>query len=73
MLQFAEEDDWGSGADPQSFIERLEDYGTPVSQFTYLGTRHSFANADISGLFDPNATALAFARSARFLEQHLLD
>lgn len=73
LLQFAEHDDWGLGADPESFIDRLKDYGTPVEQHTYLGTKHSFANASIAELFDPNATALAFARSATFLEKHLLD
>lgn len=73
MLQFAEEDAWDPGAEPDSFIARLKDYGTPVEQFTYLGTKHSFANASIPGLFDPNATALAFARSSTFLEKHLVS
>jgi carboxymethylenebutenolidase len=73
LLQFAETDEWNAGADPDSFLERLTDYGTPVETFSYLATRHSFANASIAERFDPNATALAFARSARFLEQHLLD
>jgi carboxymethylenebutenolidase len=73
LLQFAETDEWTPGADPESFIDRLTDYGTPVETFSYVATRHPFANASLEGLFDPNATALAFARSARFLEQHLLD
>jgi carboxymethylenebutenolidase len=73
LLQFAETDQWSAGADPDSFVDRLTDHGTPVETFSYLATTHSFANASIAGLFDPNATALAFARSARFLEQRLLD
>jgi carboxymethylenebutenolidase len=73
LLQFAERDDWVAGADPESFIDRLVDYGTPVERFDYLATKHSFANASIPDLFDANATALAFARSARFLEAHLID
>jgi len=73
LLQLAEVDDWAPGAEPADFVARLQDYGTPVTQHSYLGARHSFANATIRDAFDANAAALAFARSATFLEKHLVD
>ncbi|MCU1525348.1 MAG: putative carboxymethylenebutenolidase [Microbacteriaceae bacterium] len=73
LLQFAEADEWGEGEDPESFVDRLKDHGTPVTEFTYLGTAHSFANATIVDRVDVNAAALAFARTASFLEKHLVD
>lgn len=73
LLQFAEIDEWDDGEDPESFIDRLKDHGTPVTQFTYLGTVHSFANATIDEKVDAAAAALAFARTASFLEDHLTD
>ncbi|TXN29225.1 dienelactone hydrolase family protein [Lacisediminihabitans profunda] len=73
LLQFAEVDEWDEGEDPESFIDRLKDHGTPVSQFSYLGTVHSFANATIPEKVNGAAAALAFARTASFLEDHLID
>lgn len=72
LLQFAENDSWEPGTEPDSFVARLEDHGTPVSEFTYLGTEHSFANATVAS-FDARAAALAFARTASFLDVHLSD
>jgi len=71
LLQFAETDEWSEGEEPEQFIARLKEHGTPVSTFSYLGTRHSFANMSLDGLRDANAAALAFARTASFLEKHL--
>ncbi|HEY8912524.1 dienelactone hydrolase family protein [Lacisediminihabitans sp.] len=73
LLQFAEVDEWDEGEDPESFIDRLKDHGTPVTQFTSLGTVHSFANATIPERVNVAAAALAFARTASFLEDHLID
>ncbi len=73
LLQLAERDEWGEHEDPESFIDRLKDHGTPVGQFVYAGTAHSFANASVPDVTDVNAAALAFARTASFLESHLLD
>jgi carboxymethylenebutenolidase len=73
QLHLAENDGWDPGAEPESFVARLEDHGTPVSQFTYLGTEHSFANGNIHDSFDARAAALAFARTAAFLDLHLAD
>ena len=73
LLQLAEEDDWNVGAEPDSFVARLEDHGTPVTEFVYLGTEHSFANASIAATLDNRAAALAFARTASFFDKHLAD
>jgi len=73
LLHLAEMDEWGDGGDPESFIDRLKDHGTPVASHTYIGTEHSFANASIAGRFNKNAAALAFARSASFLVTHVAD
>jgi carboxymethylenebutenolidase len=73
LLHWAETDDWGDGEDPELFIARLKDHGTPVTQFGYLGTRHAFANASVPAHADLQAAALAFARTAVFLESNLID
>ncbi|MBC7725211.1 MAG: alpha/beta fold hydrolase [Burkholderiaceae bacterium] len=73
QLHLAEVDTWEREAEPDRFVERLEDHGTPVSIFTYAGTRHGFANGTIHANVDEQASALAYARTAKFLEFHLLD
>ncbi len=73
MLHFAEADDWAAGGEPEEFIDRLKEHGTPVTPYDYLGTEHSFANASLPAKANPDAAALAFARTARFLEDLLLD
>jgi carboxymethylenebutenolidase len=73
LLHLAESDGWNPGSEPDSFIARLEDHGTPVTPFTYLGTEHSFANANIGTTLNTRAAALAFARTASFLDRHFDD
>ena len=73
QLHFAERDEWGEGELPQEFIGRLKDHGTPVNDNTYLGTVHSFANGSMPEYFDAAESALAFARTASFLEDQLAD
>lgn len=73
LLQFAETDEWSDGEEPDQFVARLKEHGTPVDSYTYLATGHSFANMSLPENRDPNAAALAFARTATFLEKHLLD
>ncbi len=73
LLNLAERDEWGEDADPESFVSRLKEHGTPVTEHSYLATVHSFANASIFDGFDADAAALAFARSAAFLEDQLAD
>lgn len=72
LLHLAEIDEWGEGQEPERFIDRLKTHGTPVTTFTYLETRHNFANATIRDRLDARAAALAFARTAVFLSEHLL-
>jgi carboxymethylenebutenolidase len=73
LLHWAESDEWGEGEDPESFVDRLKEHGTPTSQHTYAGTVHTFANASFREKLDSRAAALAFARTAVFLEGHLHD
>jgi carboxymethylenebutenolidase len=71
LLHWAERDHWEEGEEPEAFMGRLREHGTPVSSHTYPGTAHSFANASIPDRVDANAAALAFVRTAVFLEEHL--
>ena len=73
LLNLAENDEFTPGDEPESFVARLEDHGTPVTEFIYLGTGHSFANASIGAALDNRAAALAFARTASFFDKHLVD
>ena len=70
-LHYAETDTWDPGEEPSGFIERLQEHGTPVSEYMYLGTEHSFANADIAAAYNPRAAELANQRTIRFLLSHL--
>lgn len=73
LLHWAEQDEWSAGDDPASFVSRLKDHGTPVNEHRYLATGHSFANSSIPARVNAQAAALAFARTAAFLEQTLKD
>lgn len=73
LLQLAESDEWDEGEDPESFVNLLKDHGTPVTEFSYPGTVHSFANATIVAKTNVDAAALAFTRTWQFLRGHLLD
>lgn len=73
QLHLAEVDEWSAGQDPESFVDRLKEHGTPVSHHTYPGTKHGFGNATIDGALDEHAAALAYARTAAFLEEHLIE
>jgi len=73
LLHFAAVDEWGPGEQPAEFIARLRDHGTPVTQFLYPNTRHSFANGSVPDLLDARAAQLALRRSGTFLREHLID
>jgi carboxymethylenebutenolidase len=73
LLQLAEIDDWAPGRDPQDLMVRLRDHGTSVTEFTYLGALHGFANEQNVTAYDRNVAALAFARTIAFLKLHLDD
>lgn len=72
LLQYAETDHWEYGGDPQAFTDRLTEHGTPATRFSYLETRHHFANASVPG-GSPQAAALALARTRAFFATHLID
>ncbi len=67
QFHFAETD----SLDPVPLIAMLKENGTPVDERTYLGTEHGFANASIAHQFIEREAALAFARTASFLQKHL--
>jgi carboxymethylenebutenolidase len=73
LLHLAEEDSYPAGGDPETFVPRLRDNGTPVTSHTYAGTGHSFANATMTERVDGRAAALAFARTTVFLESRLTE
>jgi carboxymethylenebutenolidase len=73
LLHWAETDEWSDTERPEQFVARLRDHGTPVTEHSYIGTRHLFANASLSAQIEPRASALAFARTAAFLELQLID
>ena len=73
LLQYAESDEWEYGGDPQAFYDRLDDHGTPTSHFNYIGTQHHFANASVRATSDPQAAALAMARTSAFFAAHLFE
>lgn len=69
LLHIAETDQWEAGANPREFAERVREHGTPLTAHAYLGTVHGFANATAHTYV--HAAAVAFARTAVFLESHL--
>jgi carboxymethylenebutenolidase len=71
LLHLAETDGYAPGSEPDAFLPRLRDNGTPVTAHTYAGTGHAFANATLTELIDGRAAALAFARTVAFLEARL--
>jgi carboxymethylenebutenolidase len=71
LLHLAELDEWPDAEDPENLIVHLKDHGTPVTEHTYRGARHSFANESIETAWDPAAAALAFERTVVFLDEHL--
>lgn len=71
LLHLAEVDQWPAGGDPATLVAHLKDHGTPVTEYTYSGTRHSFANESIEKAWDPAVAALSFERTVGFLNEHL--
>ena len=71
LLHYSEADEWSEGEEPDGFIDRLKEHGTPVTDHVYLGTEHSFANPEIESVYNPRAAELANSRTVRFLLSHL--
>lgn len=70
LLQYAEYDEWEYGGDPGAFFDRLDEHGTPITHFSYVGTQHHFANPAVAES-EPHAAAIAQARAAAFLAAQL--
>jgi carboxymethylenebutenolidase len=73
LLHLPESASWEDGAEPEVFMARVRDNGTPVTSHVYTGTVPGFANATMRELVDGRAAALAFARTTVFLESRLKD
>jgi carboxymethylenebutenolidase len=70
QLHFAAADEFAPVDDAEEFVAALRAAGTSVDAFTYPGTEHSFANADVP-LTDPGAAEVALARTIGFLHARL--
>ncbi len=70
LLHLAEVDEWDPPDLPATFIAELRAGGAVALAHTWPGTRHAFANADVS-THDPAAAGAAWAESVDFLAQHL--
>lgn len=55
------------------FVGRLRESGTPVAAHAYEDTTETFSNTSLEGRYDRQAAALAFARTAQFLQRQLID
>ncbi|QWT24622.1 dienelactone hydrolase family protein [Subtercola sp. PAMC28395] len=73
LLNYSERGRWGTGDEPDRFVSRLKEMGTPVTRHTYAATSDIFANATLIERLDKNAAALAFARTTYFLQEQLGD
>ncbi|MBF4461403.1 MULTISPECIES: dienelactone hydrolase family protein [unclassified Rathayibacter] len=73
LVHFAQHDDWGPGGDPESFVGRLKESGTPVTAHTYADTQRHFANGNLREAVSPASAALAYARTLSFLNPQLID
>jgi len=72
LLHWAETDPLEPREQTDAVVARLRADGTTVTEHRYLGTEHGFANPSIRAQLDVRAAALAFARTAVFLEKQLL-
>jgi carboxymethylenebutenolidase len=70
QLHLAQHDEFESADDVEEFVAAVRAGGATVDDFLYLGTEHSFANADVA-LSDPRAAEVALARTIGFLHARL--
>ncbi|PPF26080.1 dienelactone hydrolase [Rathayibacter rathayi] len=73
LLHYAQHDEWPAGDDPESFVGRLKESGTPVTTHTYPDTHRHFANGNLRDTVNPASAALAYARTLSFLNPQLID
>ena len=70
QLHLAETDEFEDPVYVAEYVAALEAAGTPVDTFTYPGTTHSFANADVPA-WDPASADVARSRTLGFLRARL--
>jgi carboxymethylenebutenolidase len=70
LLHLAEVDEFDPPEYYDGFVAALRAAGTEVAVHTWPGTKHSFANADVS-LHVPDAAAEAWSITVRFLRDRL--
>ncbi|WKK72194.1 dienelactone hydrolase family protein [Rathayibacter oskolensis] len=73
LLHYAQLDEWPEGDDPESFVGRLKEAGTPVTAHTYPDAARHFANGNLRDAVSPASAALAYARTLSFLNPQLID
>jgi carboxymethylenebutenolidase len=70
LLHLAEFDDWDPPDLPALFAAQLRANATLVLEWTWPGTQHLFANADVA-TYAPGAADRAWAETVDFLARHL--
>ena len=71
LAHWAELDRWDDEeASPERLVAELVARGVEVTSWTYPGTRHGFANADLDA-FDLDAAEQAWSRTVEFLTNRL--
>jgi carboxymethylenebutenolidase len=70
LLHMAEEDEFDPPEAYEGFVAALQAGGTEVHAYTWPGTEHSFANADVA-LYAPTPAAEAWSITVRFLRDQL--
>jgi dienelactone hydrolase len=66
----AERDEFDPREAYEGFLAALQATGDEVDAYTWPGTEHSFANADVA-LYAPAQAAEAWSITVRFLRDHL--
>jgi carboxymethylenebutenolidase len=67
LAHYAEDDPWVSPSARRTMERSMVRAGCSYRAYDYPGTGHWFAESDRQDAFDPDASALAFGRTARFL------
>jgi carboxymethylenebutenolidase len=68
---YGSEDPFCPLPDAEKFEQALRTRGTPVETFVYQGASHAFGDFTRPQIYRPEAAALAWSRSVKFLRAHL--
>lgn len=68
---YAEDDDFAGAPAVAALSAQLDSLGKEHQFFLYPGTQHAFTNHHRPEVYDPEATALAWARTIAFLRERL--